>query len=86
MLRPILKFTVKNEKYKGKVKLKYDNLVLDGVEDGVDDLHKLPDDMSPQSSCQKSNNWIIAFFAQHCPLSNFYQSCFEHDGTQLQNI
>ena len=83
MLRPKLEFTVKNEKYKGKVKLKYDNLVLDGIEY---DLHKLPDDISPQSSCQKSNNWIIVFFGQHCPLSNSYQSTFEHDGLNLKNF
>ena len=72
------------KKYEGKVKLKYHNLVLDGVEYSVDDLHKLPDDISPQSSCQKSNDWIIAFFGQHCPLSNFYQSSLEHDGLNLK--
>ena len=84
MVRPILKFTVKNEKYKGKVKLRYDNLVLDGVEYSMDDLHKLPDDISSQSSCQKSNDWIIAFSCQHCPLCNFYQSCIEHDGLNFK--
>ena len=73
MLRLILKLAVKTEKYRGKIKLKYDNLVLDGVEYSVDDLHKLSDNMSPQSSCQKSKDWIIAFFGQHSPLSNFYQ-------------
>ena len=86
MLRPMLKFAVKNEKYKGKVKLKYDSLVLDGVEYSVDDLHKLPGDISPQSSCQKSNDWIIEFFGQHCPLSNFYQSSFAHDGLNFKTF
>ena len=80
----VLKLAVKTEKYKGKAKLKYDNLVLYRVEYDMDDLHKLPDDISPQSSSHKSNIWIMAFFGQHCPLSNFYQSSFEHDGIKFK--
>ena len=84
ILRPILKWAVKTEKYKVKVKLKHNNLVLDGVEYGMDDLHNLSDDISPQFFCQKSNDWIIAFFGQHCPLFNFHQSSFEHDGLKFK--
>ena len=85
MLRLILKLAVKTEKYKVKVKLKYDNLVLGGVEYGMDNLHKLPDDISPQSSCQKSNNQIIAvLWSTLSSLTNFYQSSFEHDGINFK--
>ena len=31
-LQPILKTAVKIDKYKGKAKLKYDKLILDGIE------------------------------------------------------
>ena len=39
-------------KYKGKAKLKYDKLILDGIEYGVEDLNNLPEDMLTLSSCQ----------------------------------
>ena len=50
----------------------------------MDDLHKLSDDILPQSSCQKSKDWIIAFFGQHSSLSSFYQSSFEHNGINFK--
>ena len=57
------------DKYKGKTKLKYYKLILDGIEYGVEDLNNFPDDMSTLSSCQKSNDDMIVFFGQHSPFS-----------------
>ena len=74
------KFPVKTDKYKGKAKVKYDKLILDGIEYGVEDLNNLADDMLTWSSSQKSNDNTVVFFGQHSPFSNFYQVSFEHDG------
>ena len=79
-LWPIVKIVVKMDKDKGKAKLKYDKLILDGIEYGVEDLNNLPDDMLTLNLCQKSNDNTIEFFRQHSPFSNFYQASFEHDG------
>ena len=44
-LWPILKIAIKMDKYKGKVKLKYDKLIFDCIEYGVEDLNNLLEDM-----------------------------------------
>ena len=79
-LWPILKIAIKIDKYKGKATLKYDKLILDGIEHGVEDLNNLPEDMLTLLSCQKSDENTMVFFGQHSPFSNFYQASFEHDG------
>ena len=52
-LQTILKFAVKMDKYKGMAKVKYDKLILDSIQYGVEDVNNLPDDMLTLFSCQK---------------------------------
>ena len=81
---PILKLARSIEKYQGKCKLKDDRLVILGTTYTVDDLHKLPNDLSGfhASSKTDTNNTVIAFFGELSPFSNFHQSPFQLKGQE----
>ena len=56
LLHPILKLAHSIEKYQGKCKLEDDQLVMLGTTYTVDDLHKLPDDLSGFHASSKTDN------------------------------
>ena len=80
ILRPILKLGLQQEHYKGKIKLSYDRLMVEGKAYTIANIHELPNDLNPRSTCEKSNEHAIAFFGLHSPFSNFHKSSFKHDG------
>ena len=45
----------------------------------IANIHELPNDLNPRSTCEKSNEHAIAFFGLHLPFSNFHKSSFKHD-------
>ena len=77
LLRPILKMGLQLPHYKGKIKLSYDKLIVNGRSYTVSQLKDLPNDLDPAKSCEKENNDVVAFFGQHSPLSNFYPCTFK---------
>ena len=75
-LRPILKFALKTEGYKGKCKLEQDHLLIKGIKYTTDTLHKLPEEIAPYKANQRSNHTCLIFHGQYTPLSNFHPSPF----------
>ena len=79
MLRPIMKLATKSENFKGKRKLKWNTLYIDGRAYTValkNNLKELPDEISPRKAGVKSNIDTIAFFGLHSIYSNMHQACF----------
>ena len=52
-LYPIFKYATQLDSYKGKCKLLYDSLLIDGIKYGKTDLLKLPDEINPLKTSQK---------------------------------
>ena len=77
MLRPILRLARTIEKYQGKCKIEDDHLVILGIRYSVNDIHKLPNDLSGFHASSKSSNKVHAFFGELSPFSNFHGSNFE---------
>ena len=84
-LRPILREAVKLPKYKGKVSLRYDKLVIFGKEYTMANIDQLPTDIKPENSCQKTENNVTGFFGMHSFLRNFHKASFAVDGERFTN-
>ena len=78
-LRPILKMDLKHEHYRGKVKLKYDKLIVDDKRYGTEDVKNLPADLTPRNACDTSDDNSIAFFGRYSQFSNFHACTFKVD-------
>ena len=52
-LYPIFKYATQLESYKGKCKMLYDSILIDGIKYGITDLLKLPDEINPFKTLQK---------------------------------
>ena len=79
VLRPIMKLATKSENFKGKCKLKWDALYIDGRAYTVapkNNLKELPDVINPRKACEKSNTDTLAFFGLHSIYSNMHQAYF----------
>ena len=79
-LLPILKEALKIPKYRGKIKLKYDKLVVYGKEYTMGTIDQLPADIQPSASCENENSEVIAFFGMHSEYSNFHRANFKING------
>ena len=80
ILRPILRMGLKLEKYRGKITLSYDKLIVDGKLYTMANRKELPDDLDQAKSCKKEDTSAIGSFGQHSPYSNFYISGFKVNG------
>ena len=78
ILRPVMKQALKLDQYKGRVKLKNDKMVINGVQYGVDELHKIPKEIDVLSSCQKMTMTQQQFFDPHSE-KNMHQAHFTAD-------
>ena len=78
LLRPILKLARGINKYQGKCKLEDNHLIIHGVRYGVEDLHKLPSELSGfhASSETSLEENVHAFFGELSPFSNFHKAPF----------
>ena len=72
ILRPILKQALSMPKFKGKVSLRYDKLIIMGQSYTMANIEDIPADLSAETSCQKSSNTHVGFFGIHSPFSNFH--------------
>jgi ribA/ribD-fused uncharacterized protein len=82
ILRPIFNKAKKMQEYKGKCRLSFDKLVLNGKSFTVaprNNLNKLPPALQPRASAEKENDSTIVFFTQGSPLSNFHPAPFVKD-------
>ena len=72
LLCPILRLAHTIEKYQGKCKLEDNQLVILGTRYGINDIHKLPDDLSGFHAASKTTKKIHAFLGELSPFSNFH--------------
>ena len=84
-LQPILCLAKDNPKYRDKLKLEGDNLVIQGLRCAVNDIHKLPMDLAAYQSAQKEDDQYLAFHGEWSPFSNFHTSPFSVDGKQYHS-
>ena len=80
ILRPILRAAKMKPDLKFKSHMEFDKLVIDGKRYGTDDLDKLPQTISPINVSTKSNDKVVGFFGELCPLSNFHPANFIYKG------
>ena len=52
-LYAIFKYATQLQLYKGKCKLLYDSILIDGIKYGIKDLLKLPEEINPLKTWQK---------------------------------
>ena len=69
--------------YKDKVKLQGDRLIINGISYGVNDLHKLPLELSAYKAAQKEDDKSIVFHGELSPYSNFHPAPFTVDGQKF---
>ena len=85
----IYKFAKSLEKYKKKISLNGDILVIDSVRYTVDNLHELPADLTPRQFSEKSNGKHLVFVgmvSEFTPYSNWYPCDLQTDGHSFKNI
>ena len=78
----IFKYGAQSDTYKGKCKMLYDSILIDGKKYGITDLLKLPDEINPLKHHKNDNN-ILVFFGLHSPFSNFHYCKFSVSGTEF---
>ena len=52
---------------------------------GIDDLHRLPTELAPYKTAEKTNEKFIAFHGEHSPKSNFHYSSFDLNSIRYAN-
>jgi ribA/ribD-fused uncharacterized protein len=86
ILRPIFNKAKNMSEFKGKCRLTYDKLILQGRAFTVapmNNLDKLPACLHPRASAEKQNANTVVFFTQGSPFSNFHAAPFMRDRIQF---
>ena len=79
VLQAVADVAVQNPKYKGKVYLSKDKLVIDGDRFSIGEIGGIPDDLKVATGC-KSDSETTSFYGIQSPFSNFYPANFELEG------
>ena len=66
-LQPILRYAKSLPDYKDKCKLEGDKLLINGMEYGIDDIHKLPSDLAAYHAAEKCDDETIACHGELFP-------------------
>lgn len=80
-LWPCYKAAKALEKYRNRVKMSGDKLILEGIVYTVDTMESLPQDVHPWTVSSATNEDSFAFFTSANPLSNHYPCSFTVDNT-----
>ena len=84
-LRPILMAARKLEEYRGRCKLEGTQLKIKGKYYSWDNLHELPENISPHVVSSRQDASYYGFFSELNPLSNFHPAPFHHEGKDYIN-
>ena len=68
-----------NPNYKEKCKLQGDRLVINRISYMVNDLHRLPPELSTYKAAQCTDNYSLVFHGELSPFSNFHKAPFTYD-------
>ena len=74
--RPILQMAKRMSEYKDNCKLEGDKLIINGTKYGIEDLGKLPPNLSAYLAAEKSDSETVVFHGEFSPYSNFHPSPF----------
>ena len=85
ILRPIVKAARKIEEYKGKCWLEEPYLKLDRKRYHRQNVHTLPEKLSPVEVTSVSNDNSVAFFGELNPFSNFHPCQFSLEGLDFHS-
>ena len=84
-LKPILQAALQKEKYKNRVYLTVDKLIVNKKAFTIrprNNLHELPPDLNPEILAERENNQTLVFFGQGSKLSNFHPAPFSVNNTK----
>ena len=84
-LCPILKLAKSIPQYREKSRLEEDQLVINGICYGVDDISNLPNNLAAYHAAEKSNDTHIVFAGELSPYSNFHPSTFIINGQKFHS-
>ena len=82
VLQIVLKAALQKEAYKGKAFLSVDKLIINKKAYTVkpkSNLHELPNDLNPETICERKNEQTLAFFGQGSGFSNFHPAPYKVD-------
>ena len=79
-LRPILSAARRLSEYRGKCTMDGTYVKIRGKKYNWDNLHELPENLSPHVVSSRQNANYYGFFGEMNPLSNFHPAPFIHDG------
>ena len=85
ILRPYFNAARKIPKYQRKCRLEGDTLILRGLSYRVEDIEKLPTELSGIRISSKTDNNSYGFFGKLHPFSNFYPSEFTFQGIKYHS-
>ena len=72
-------------KYHRRYRLEGDTLVIKGVSYTVNDINKLPNDLSGENISSISDRESYRFYGRLHPFSNFYQAPFKFQGSDYHS-
>ena len=84
-LRPKLREANKHEEFRGKCKLKYDKLIIQGNSYSTEQLHRLPEVLKPEKIATKRDEHCTAYCGELSKLSNFHDSPFTYNSVDYAN-
>lgn len=88
-LYPIYKRAKSMVKYQKVISLNGDVLLIDSIPYTVNNLEKLPQDLSARISCEKSDNKTLAFggiLSEHSPFSNWFNCDMKYKGHNFHSV
>ena len=86
LLRPIMKAAQSIDEYKGKCTLRKNELRLLDKGYTIDTLDQLPPNLTPFTTCQKSDANTIVYFGELHPFSNSHVNPFTIDGEEYETV
>ena len=84
-LRPILQMAKRMSEYKDNCKLEGNKLVINVTKYGIEDLGKLPPNLSAYLAAEKSDSETIVFHGELSLYSNFHPSPFTINNEKLHS-
>ena len=77
---PILRAARHIENYKKQIRLEKDKVVIKGKDYDMGNIHDLPEDLNAFKVTSKENEYVVGYFGELNPLSNFFPAKFTVNG------
>ena len=71
------------ENYKKQIRLEKDKVVIKGKDYDMSNIHELPEDLNAFKVTSKEDDYVVGYFGELNPLSNFFPATFTLDGHNL---